>query len=371
MLKKKCTLVPLFLIFVFFTLGFRAFGQADSTQTVEKSFAVYPALGSSPETGFMYGIIAFMVMKDKTESDNAFYRPTSISPYFLYTQKKQILSALDVDVYLKSGLNINTIIRYFNFPDFYYGIGNDTDPDKRELYTDRFFRVSGRAMKPVNANTFVGFFYDLQYNTIRDVLTEGMLAADNPNGVAGGRNLGVGPGMQFDSRNSTLYPTQGAFLNAGITVFHKALGSEYNYTSYLVDYRKYMKLLSEKNILAVQFRANFTSGTDIPYYKLPKLGGDDRMRGLSHKNLYIDRQSYFVQAEVRQELFWRFGGVLFAGTGGVAPTPGDFKLSENRFIFGAGGRFQALKDEKMNIRLDIGFTDNGQSAFYLSVREAF
>ena len=33
--------------------------------------------------------------------------------------------------------------------------------------------------------------------------------------------------------------------------------------------------------------------------------------------------------------------------------------------------FQALKDERFNIRLDLGFTDNGQSAVYLSVREAF
>lgn len=348
-----------------------ASGQSDTTKTSNTSFAVYPALGSSPETGFMYGIIAFMVLKDKEKADNKFYRPTSISPYFLYTQKKQILSALDIDVYLKNGLNINTIIRYFNFPDFFYGIGNQTDPDRRELYTDRFYRATGRVMKPVNENLFVGLLYDLQYNDIREIVPNGDLDTFNSIGIDGGRNMGIGPGLLLDTRNSTLYPTSGTFLNAGITLFSKAFAGEYNYGSYLVDYRRYMKLLSEKNILALQFRANFTSGTDIPFYKLPKLGGDDRLRGLSHKNLYMDRQSYFLQAEVRQELFWRFGGVLFAGMGDVAPTLSDFSLDNNRFIFGAGGRFQALKDEKMNIRLDIGFTDNGQSAFYLSVREAF
>jgi len=78
-----------------------------------------------------------------------------------------------------------------------------------------------------------------------------------------------------------------------------------------------------------------------------------------------------LQAEVRHELFWRVGGVVFAGMGDVASGLGDFSWNTNRFIYGLGGRFQALKDEKMNIRLDIGFTDNGQSAFYLSVREAF
>ncbi|MFY0655071.1 MAG: BamA/TamA family outer membrane protein [Cyclobacteriaceae bacterium] len=345
--------------------------QSDSIKTKSTSLAFYPAPASSPETGFMMGVIAFLVMKDKEAEGNQFYRPTSISPYFLYTAKKQVLTALDIDVYTKKGLNINTIVRYFNFPDFYYGIGNQTDPDFKNLYTDRFFRASGRVMKPMNENLFVGMLYDLQHNNIRKVIPGEALSTDAPTGISGGRNMGIGPGLVLDSRNSTLYPTSGTFMNAGITLFSKAFGSEYNYTSYLIDYRKYMELLGPKNILALQFNANLTTGTDIPFYKLAKLGGDDRLRGIVHKNLYIDRQSYFLQAEVRQDLFWRFGGVLFAGMGDVAPTIGDFSFSNTRFVFGAGGRFQALKDEKMNIRLDIGMTDNGQTAFYMSVREAF
>ena len=345
--------------------------QSDSTKTKTTSLAFYPAPASSPETGFMMGVIAFLVMKDKEAEGNKFYRPTSISPYFLYTAKKQVLTALDIDVYTKTGLNINTIIRYFNFPDFYYGIGNKTNPDFKELYTDRFFRATGRVMKPLNENLFVGMLYDMQHNNIRKIIDGGELQSDAPIGIKGGRNMGIGPGMVLDSRNSTLYPTSGTFLNAGITLFSKAFGSEYNYASYVVDYRKYMKLLGPKNILALQFNANLSSGTDIPFYKLAKLGGDDRLRGIAHKNLYIDRQSYFLQAEVRQELFWRFGGVLFAGMGDVAPGIGDFSLRDTRFVVGAGGRFQALKHEKMNIRLDIGFTDNGQASFYMSVREAF
>ena len=345
--------------------------QADSVKNRNTSIAVYPALGSSPETGFMFGVIGFFVKNNKEAEQDEFYRPTSISPYFIYTNKKQILTALDFDIYLKNGLNINTIIRYFNFPDFYYGIGTKTNPDQKELYTDRFIRLSGRVMKPMRKDLFVGLMYDFHINSIRKVIPAGTLETDAPIGLAGGRSMGVGPGILMDSRNSTLYPTSGKYVNAGITVFSGAFASEYNYVSYLVDYRKYMKLLGEKNILALQVRMNFTSGSDIPYYKLPKLGGDDRMRGVAHKNLYIDRQSYFAQAEIRQDLFWRFGGVLFAGVGNVASSLGDISLKNNRFIYGLGGRFQAVRGEKMNIRMDIGFTDNGQSAFFLSVREAF
>lgn len=345
--------------------------QSDTTKTKTTSLAFYPAPASSPETGFMMGVISFLVIKDKKSEGNGLYRPTSISPYFLYTAKKQVLTALDVDAYFKNGLNVNGIIRYFNFPDFYYGIGNQTDPDVKELYTDRFFRLSGRVMKPRGKNLFIGLLYDLQHNDIRGVAENSELNSSKVTGLYGGANMGIGPGLLRDSRNSTLYPTDGSFLNLGITVFNEAFTGAYNYTSFLVDYRKYMELLGPKNILALQFRANFTSGDDIPFYKLSKLGGDDRLRGIAHKNLYMDRQSYFLQAEVRQDLFWRFGGVLFAGMGDVAPTVGDFSFSDTRFVVGAGGRFQALKHEKMNIRLDIGFTDNGQASFYMSVREAF
>ena len=358
-------------IFSMSILNLNLEAQSDSTKTKTTSLAFYPAPASSPETGFMMGVISFLVIKDKESEGKGFYRPTSISPYFLYTAKKQVLTAIDVDAYLKNGLNINGIVRYFNFPDFFYGIGNQTDPEIKELYTDRFFRLTGRVMKPRGKSMFIGLLYDLQHNEIRDVVADGELETSKANGLYGGANMGIGPGMLRDTRNSTLYPTSGSYTNLGVTIFNKALTGAYNYTSILVDYRKYMELLGPKNILALQFRANFTSGDEIPFYKLSKLGGDDRLRGIAHKNLYIDRQSYFLQAEVRQDLFWRFGGVLFAGMGDVAPGIGDFRLRDTRFVVGAGGRFQALKHEKMNIRIDLGITDNGQTAFYMSVREAF
>lgn len=349
-----------------------SWAQEDSLSSTTSSFSIFPALSYSPETGVGYGAIAFYVLQGSANKEkDAFYRPTSISPYLLYTSKKQVLTALDIDFFLKDGTNLNGRIRYFNFPDFFYGIGNETSTELREQYTDQFFRIDGRVMKPRGNNLYVGLLYDLQFNNIKQVLTGGVLETTSPIGVDGGRNFGVGPGLLLDKRNSTLYPTAGSFLNTGITVFNKVIGSEYNYVSYLLDYRKYLELFGKKNILALQFRMNLTAGTDIPFYKLPKLGGDDRLRGIQHKNLYQDRQSVFFQVEARQELFWRFGGVIFAGAGDVFSDLNDFSFDNVRVVYGVGGRFQALKDEKLNIRMDLGFTDNGQSAIYLSVREAF
>ena len=370
-LLNKKDIKAVFVIFLC-SISFVLHGQEDTTRIDKASFSIYPALSYAPETGIGYGAIGFYVTKGKAnEVRDEFYRPTSISPYVVYTTKKQILSALDIDMYLNNGINLNGKIRYFDFPDFFYGTGNDTDVDIKEQYTDQFFRINGRAVKPIGTNTFVGILYDLQYNNIKKVQSQGMLETASPKGITGGRNFGIGPGLLLDSRNSTLYPTRGSFLNMAITAFNEVIGSEYNYVSYLLDYRKYFEFLGPKNIVAFQFRMNMTSGTDIPFYKLPKLGGDERIRGIEHKNLYQDRQSVYFQVEGRQELFWRFGGVIFAGMGEVFNDFNDFSSNDLIWIYGLGGRFRALKDEKLNIRMDLGFTTNGQSAVYLSVREAF
>jgi hypothetical protein len=358
-----------FLIFINLAVG--ALAQEDSIKVKPIKFTAYPALGSSPETGFVGGVIGFLVLKNKAQKTDGFYRPTSISPYIVYTQQKQFLSKIDVDIFTNNGININGNFRYLNFPDKFFGVGNETQPISYEEYTNQYIRVNGRIMKPKTDNLYLGLFFDMQFNNIIIEKTTSRLTQESIMGFEGGRTLGVGPSLLFDSRNSTLYPTDGHFLNLGVTAFSRAFGSEYNYMSYTLDFRKYFEFLGPKNIVAFQFRANLNSGDNIPFYKLNRLGGGERLRGIEHKNLYISSQSLFTQVEARQDLFWRLGGVIFLGMGEVFDSFSDLNIKDMRLTYGLGGRFQALKDEKLNIRLDLGFTDNGQHAFYLSVREAF
>ena len=67
----------------------------------------------------------------------------------------------------------------------------------------------------------------------------------------------------------------------------------------------------------------------------------------------------------------KLGGVAFAGFGDVAPEVSKYNFKELKYVFGLGGRFQAVKDEKLNLRLDLGIGTDGQYAFYFSVKEAF
>ncbi len=344
------------------------FGQAQDSVEEKGSFAIYPALGYQPETSLQLGAVAVWVLKSTDLSQNEYHRQSSVTPYFLYTLKKQVLTEIIADIYFSSGLNLNISPRFYNFPDVYYGIGNSNDPDEFENYTNRYVQLEGQLFKPLNPRTFIGIAFDLQNNKLKDLQPDGRLITEDVNGVEGGSIFSLGPSFKYDSRDNALYPSRGYLIN---TQIRPVIFGDYAYTNFMFDFRKYLAIKSEKNILAFHFNLNFSSGKSIPFYKLPRLGGGTRLRGISNASLYRDRQAVFTQLEYRRHLFWRFGMVAFAGIGDVANSFEDYRFSEFKYVGGIGLRFAAIKGQKLNFRLDIGFASGGQNAFYVDMREAF
>ena len=340
--------------------------QSDSIKT--NSFAIYPAFGYQPETKAQLGAIVIWVFKNKEGDDTKFYRPTTLSPFLLYTLKKQVLSAVDADIYFKNGYNLNAIARYLNYPDNYYGIGNSNEVDDFEKYTNQFIQLEGRLYKPFNERTFIGLTFDLQNNKLRKFEPGGQLESEVINGKSGGMHIGIGPAYRYDSRDNTLFPSSGILIAAEVLIVQ--LG-DFHYTNFYVDLRKYLKINNEKNIIGLHFSSKLLAGNDVPFYKLPQLGGENRLRGIKNASIYRDRNSVFLQTEYRRHLFWRFGAVAFAGVGDVAHNVGDYNLSDLKYVGGLGLRFAAIKDQKLNITCDLGFAKGNQSAFYIGIKEAF
>ena len=361
-------LITILTILFIATLSSEAQKKESNDSTKKSSFAIYPAFGSQPETGAQLGTIAIWVFKARDNENQEFQRQTSISPFFLYTLKNQVISAFDTDAYFKNGLNLTSTVRYFNFPDNYYGIGNSNDPDSLEKYTNNFFQIVGTLYRPINPKVFVGLTYELQRNWLRDIEPEGRIITENITGQDGGFFLGVGPAVKYDSRDNTIFPSKGIFAFANILAVQ--IG-DYRYTAYTLEARKFFTIANEKNIIGIHFSSRFTSGKNVPFYKLPQLGGDERLRGIENASIYRDKQSIFLQTEYRRDLFWRFGMVAFAGIGDVAKNPGDFRLDEFKYIAGLGLRFAAVKGQKLNIRTDFGIARGGQTAFYIGLKEVF
>lgn len=361
----------LLMVFSLILFSNKVKAQNDTLKSKKINFSIYPVFGYQPETSFAFGVISFLVYDIAEQDNNEFYRPSTISPYLLYTLNGQILLAIDFDSYFKKGYFLDIKPRYYKYPDFFFGIGNDNKVEDGETYTNEFIRLDGRFMKFIDHKWSAGLRFDFQNNKLYNFEEEGELITGEIFGTEGGLNSGFGPTAQIDTRDNILYPSKGFYAQAEITFYSEIFGSDFNYSNYLIDLRKYISIKNKKNIMAFQAAANFTSGENIPFYKLQKVGGDKRLRGIENSRLYLDKQSFWMQAEYRRELFWRFGGVAFAGFGDVAPGIGKFRFEELKYVVGLGGRFQAMKDEKLNVRLDAGIGRGGQYAFYLSVKEAF
>lgn len=347
-----------------------SYGQEQDSIKIKtpKSFAIYPAIGYSPETSLQLGVIGVWVLKGQDSSQTEFVRRSSLTPFALYTLKGQILTELSVDYFFKKGVNVNIAAQFFNYPDSYYGIGNENNPNVYESYTNIFGRINGEVYYPLTKAAFAGLTFNAQLNSIEDIQPGGMLELGSVNGIQGGRVFGLGPAFKFDNRNDAIYPTKGLLVTG---LFRPVFWSDYQYASYSIDFRQYLTIKNDKNILAYNVNINFTSGSDIPFYKLPQLGGANRLRGISNASLYRDKQLFFTQVEYRRHIVWRIGLVAFLGLGEVASSVGEFDLTNFKYVTGLGYRFAVLKNQKLNFRFDFGVTNDGQTAFYVGMREAF
>ncbi|WP_420315993.1 BamA/TamA family outer membrane protein [Ekhidna sp.] len=343
-------------------------GQETDTISNQGSFAAFPAVSYAPETSLQIGAVGIWVLKDNSVLPSAFQRQSTITPYVVYTLKKQSIAVVNLDYYFPSGQNLTASVRYYNFPDSYFGIGNENDPDISEMYTNRFVQLEGQFLHPLNEKFFIGAAYDAHFTKIKKVIEGGLLETDNPIGINGGGLFGIGPALRFDTRDYTIYPTKGYFISSRL--MYTGIG-DFNYTSFLLDVRKYFSIVNDRNIIALQFRSQWTGGTDIPFYKLPQLAGDERLRGIKNASLYRDRQMMYTQVEYRRPLFWRFGMTLFAGIGDVAQNIEDFDATEFKYVAGIGGRMLIIPERKLNIRVDLGFGKGGQNGIYVGISEAF
>ncbi|HKQ24878.1 MAG TPA: BamA/TamA family outer membrane protein [Burkholderiales bacterium] len=176
----------------------------------------------------------------------------------------------------------------------------------------------------------------------------------------------VGLRVQYDSRDNQFYPTEGSLFDVKVDQFTDTLGSDFNYTSNSLAYNRYLGL-GDRQVLALRGITAFSSG-DAPFFALARIGGTDLRGYISGQ--YIDRMMFAVQGEYRRGLTERFGVVVFAGVGEVAPDVGDLNSDNLLPSVGAGIRYRISKQHPINFRVDIA-RGKDDTAIYVGVGEAF
>jgi outer membrane protein assembly factor BamA len=328
--------------------------------------AFLPVIFYTPETKWAFGgggIYYFRLTRDKSVA-----RPSNISFFGAYTQRKQTNIEVDPDLYLKKGLHIQTKFQFSDFPDQFYGVGNDTTKDLEEPFTSRFVKVSLEALKKIRGPLNVGFQYFFDDTRLKDVKSGGLLDSGAITGSEGGTVSGFGYFMTYDSRDSIFYTTSGSFHQFSAMAFGRTLGSDFTFDRYYLDLRKYIRF-SYSHSLALETRLLFQTG-DPPFWRMGLLGGQEIMRGY-YAGRYRDKNLIALQAEYRwTPIFWRLGLVVFAGLGDVAATPSRFDLGQLKYTYGLGLRFVFDPKQRLHIRLDFGFGQD-TSGIYFTAGEAF
>jgi hypothetical protein len=141
----------------------------------------------------------------------------------------------------------------------------------------------------------------------------------------------------------------------------------YTFRKFVFEARQFFDL-GKRHAIGVRFY-NEIQGGEVPYYHLAMLGGDELLRGY-YLGRYRDETLAAFETEYRYPLFWKFGGVLFAGAGEVAANVPDLLHEPVRWAVGGGLRFSLSDSERLNLRLDAGFGP-GTWGIYFTAREAF
>ena len=343
-------------------------GEADlDTVEQKRSGLIFlPILGYTPETKMAGGAAATFYFREKDAEKTC--RPSTLMPVFIYTQKKQIVSELNADLYWrKETLHLTSSIGYMKFPNKFYGIGNDTSEDDEEEYTPRSVYFSFNFQRKIQEVFHAGILYEFVDRKMKEVEEGRSLSQIKILGSEGGTVSGTGLLMNWDTRDNIFCASSGCFYQLSTSLFRDYLGSDYDFTRYSLDLRQYVPLFTSP-VVAFQGYMKVITG-DPPFQMMSLLGGDSLMRGY-YEGRYRDKNMVVFQTEYRMPLWWRFGLVGFLGFGDVSSDVKDFALSDLKHSVGFGLRYFLNPEEKLNIRLDFAYGKDS-SGFYITMFEAF
>lgn len=344
---------------------FKAQSQ-DSTRQKKLSLVPIPAVFYTPETRLGYGVLLSGVFRIGQDEEST--RKSNAQVLGAYTLNKQTIFQSSHNLFTnEERYNLNGRLNYLDFPIFYYGVGNDTKASFEESIEYEVVEFNERVVRQFKKNWFIGLQYQFTnlYNLsfTPTVLNEDSARLYNDQG----KNSGLGLAIIHDSRDNVLNATKGYFLQ--VTSLHNGgrLGGEFNFSRYVLDYRRYWKL-KDGSVLAGQAFSQLNFG-EVPFREMSQMGGDVLMRGY-YSGRFRDKHYLATQFEWRKTVINWFGIALFGGVGDVADSPSNFTLDTFKYTVGGGLRFMVNKKERLNIRIDYGIGKE-TSGFYFAFAEAF
>lgn len=343
-------------------------------QTIDKThkklhYLVIPILFRSIETKWATGVSGSVSFNTSHKNDSL-TRTSTIQAIAMFTERHQNVEALDATIYLpKENYIFYLQSSHSFFPDKFWGIGSNNDHIKHEDYAFSQIYLLTQLKKKLIKNVFVGLIYEYQnvyaINYLKDKLFDTTMVYGKEKHVVSG----LGTSFSFDTRNSSYWPTKGILLQLSYRgAFKSFLNSNYTNLKTIIDIRYFTKAY-KTTVFAFQLYAllNFAQS---PIRELAMLGGSNNLRGF-YQGRYRDDKMTSLIGEYRVPVYKRFSVCIFGGIGTVYKDSKDISFAVIKGSYGAGVRFSILPKEKLNIRIDYGFSDLKNKGLYFTVGECF
>jgi outer membrane protein assembly factor BamA len=339
----------------------------DTTKNTKRSsFNAYPYAFYSPESKLAFGAGGIYIFYGGQEKD---LKPSKIGFGGYYSTNKQYNISINPNLYFfENKLYIEFPTSYGYFIAKYWGIGDDVPVYDSASYAVTTFKTTLKVQVPPEFFSAhrTGLILDLDFTEMTDKRGNELLQNDSLPGSNGGNLIGLGTDLVWDSRDNLFFPNSGGYQYFKVVVYPGM--SDYTFSLIELDVRAY-RAIAPDHVFAFNFYVESALG-ETPFYRLPALGGQKRMRGYFNGR-YRDNFYGMMQAEYRQYFWKRLGFAVFGGVGNVADNMLEYDFSTLKYSYGAGLRFQFNKEQKVNLRMDIGLGNDGNRGIYFGIQEAF
>ncbi len=174
--------------------------------------------------------------------------------------------------------------------------------------------------------------------------------------------------LTYDSRDSYITPTRGRYGKIFLEVADEAIGSQASFVRYGLEGRWLWPHLGERLVMALRGLVERVDGSDVPFFELSELGGDETLRGFG-ENRFLDEGRILVNAEERIKVFHiNYGNVrtdielaVFAEAGRVFKNFNDLGSGKIQGVIGGGIRFLAAS--QIVAKIDVGVGSEGVAVF--------
>lgn len=357
----------------------QTFAQSDSVRAPiqalipkaaqSRHILILPLIARSIETDWSLGVAGSFTFR--INRFDTLTRTSNTQALVLYSLRKQFITAVNGTTYFPGERFIlNHQLSYSYFPDKFWGLGKAAPDYNEESYTFKQYYIFLHLQRKLKDRFFGGLIYEYQRLLAVNHRIGGLFDQQQVVGREPYHISGAGLSLTYDTRNNAFAPDRGALMQVFFNHFNPVLGSDFRYTAYTVDLRRFIRVYRDQ-VLALQAYGQFNAGA-VPLRSLASFGGSNSMRGF-YDGRFRSKNQVVLQAEYRVPIVWRIGAVGFAGIGNVGDRVHNLNFQELKYSYGGGLRVALNRKERLNLRVDYGWGvgESTSHGLYFQLGEAF